>query len=1463
MPLAFGQPNLANYSFNADIVAYSPIAGTDIPILKNDFAFSTAIPIGFDFYYMGNRYEAIYINSNGYASFDPEALLADSNTQTFNDLTNGGNTFQNFVLAPLWDDLIADSATGSVEYLTSGTAPNRVFTVEWSNMLWPNIPSSSGPTMSFQLKLYEHTGRVGFHYYRTAGPVTDLDRSASAGITGEFGSYQSLQDFSTFPSVRNDNAVADLNTQPETDQLYYFDPPTPNADPMSLFFTDIGSSSMRLNWSNPASNEIGYAVYVSTDNITFTFFDFAIAGSTDYLAEDLVASTTYYWKVYAVTEGALSNATSGSATTTGATLKTPVNASVSWSVDADWLGGTAPNAGDSVIIEGGMSALIDVPNAKCYHLTIGTGTGAAVTALDPNTNIDFTIGQDLVIASNGELNSGLTGTVTTHSISLPQGNLHQYGKLDLYTNSGSASASLTFRNRTAAQYFTCYAGSETDFQPEIGLRLSKGSDQQKLFFTTAGTITVGESNTAGFVDLLISNGGALEFTGTGSLQNPILNLNNFAVPANNALILNNPNIDLNGMGFNGYLELRGKLILQQGAIHLGSNTDEGLIAPSSNSQVEIHGGTFDVAGKFSLQTGVFKQTGGVLSVATVGNSSDEPSLNLGGTIQISGGTIQLVHPSSHGTPRDFSSNPSGSSFLTGGQLIIGTAATPNASSFFIKGSIRNLAFYSGSNINASLYGNTTISNTCDLTGANSTVTINGNTLTLQGSITGSGKLKGDAAATLVINGSGNAGTIAFESGFQQLSGLTLNRASSGQVSLGSNLSIGNMVFTAGKFALGSNTLTITNTLSGMSAARSFMANGSSSLDLDITATTVYFDQSVPGTSNQLEHLTYRRASQTITLGNATRVMGVITPVAGTLASGGNLTLVSNASGTASIASSACTSCNYITGTVMVQRYIPALARRWRFMGSNVTATTLADWKAETFITGTGGASNGFDATLSNQAGVFSYNETAGGDLNQGWLPASHINNSLVTGKGYRVFIRGDRSDNGRLTGTVTSQNAVTLDLQGVPHQGDVVMPVSYTANSVDSNDGWCFLSNPYPCPYDWNAHYDNGGFHSNISPTIWILNAQTGAYVFYNAASNVGGLTGGIIPSGAGFWVKATGANPSLTFKEQFKVTATAPALFKNQTASFSIAIELDSITADEAFVMYRADGKAGLDELDIRKLGGTVNISTYDKVDFVQLSGNVRPSQQLIDTLFLRVTGVAGSYQMRFKDAPIGSEFTELYLVDRYTSTVVDLSSMNSYAFTISSSAGSQGMNRFLIVGKRSETALPVQFASITAHETATGSVNITWATASEKSVASFVVERSHDGLTFHKIGAVKAKGESTILTRYMLLDERPLQQNYYRVQSVDQDGQVAYSPTVQIVTAFSVTNSLVYPNPASGGTITVAGADQNIALMQVYTASGVLIKEQRQKAVLDVSDLPSGWYVVRVEYRDRVVQSARFLRP
>ena len=208
-------------------------------------------------------------------------------------------------------------------------------------------------------------------------------------------------------------------------------------------------------------------------------------------------------------------------------------------------------------------------------------------------------------------------------------------------------------------------------------------------------------------------------------------------------------------------------------------------------------------------------------------------------------------------------------------------------------------------------------------------------------------------------------------------------------------------FTSAEQVQNAGTLTIaagaTATLNG-GATGAGVIKGSATSNLVIGGTsttgTYNFDQTTPGTTNVLKDLTLS-GSTTATLGSNLNITAgatagtVIVGSGTTLTTGGNLIIKSNATGTARIGASSGT----IAGDVVVERYLPATRRAYRFLAAPVTTTggVFASWQESGTnaaglgiqVSGLAGAApggvdatTGLDKTLTGSNSMFSYDGSA-------------------------------------------------------------------------------------------------------------------------------------------------------------------------------------------------------------------------------------------------------------------------------------------------------------------------------------------------------------------------------------------------------------------------------------------------------------------------------------------------------
>ena len=519
----------------------------------------------------------------------------------------------------------------------------------------------------------------------------------------------------------------------------------------------------------------------------------------------------------------------------------------------------------------------------------------------------------------------------------------------------------------------------------------------------------------------------------------------------------------------------------------------------------------------------------------------------------------------------------------------------------------------------------------------------------------------------------------------------------------------------------SNTLTLNGSVSG-----SGFISGSSTSNISISGAsgTLYFDQTTPGTTNVLKNLAIT-GTGTTTLGNALNIAGgtnfgvVTVGSSATLASAGNLTLKSTATGTAAIGTSAGT----ITGNITIERFISQSGRRWRYISAPVTGQTLADWGTKFYITGPGtpGAtvgsqnSNGYATTRSNLLGfnngagtpssVRIYNRTTSGSIENGWAnPASNMATTLTPGVGYRAFIRGPITGNYAtdtavigyfdVNGAAPTQSSFTFTQTGGVsngvNAGSVSMPINSTGTDAagafnTSNDGWNLLGNPYPCAYDWKSFWAAGTNRTNIGTAIYAYDATADSYKSYSTASSAGSLTSGIIPSGSAFFVQATGTGASLTLTEAFKTTSSAPiALHKKGAVSDELHIKYykDSTESDE-YILKMIDGATlQKDDYDITKLkNDNLNLSSYGN-DSINLTLSSIPFVTEETKISLNVEATRkGTYNFDFNTINDFDNSITVSLLDKFTQKTIDIRKNPIYTFVMDSMPHQWGKDRFVLI--------------------------------------------------------------------------------------------------------------------------------------------------------------------------------------
>ena len=524
-----------------------------------------------------------------------------------------------------------------------------------------------------------------------------------------------------------------------------------------------------------------------------------------------------------------------------------------------------------------------------------------------------------------------------------------------------------------------------------------------------------------------------------------------------------------------------------------------------------------------------------------------------------------------------------------------------------------------------------------------------------------------------------------------------------------------------------NVFTGTLTQTGSLSCRSYKSNSGTTHDLASNTLNVSGDMTVNGTftsststlnltgsgnqtvggslsSLSLSNLGFA-SSGTKTLSMPASVTGAVTQTGTAVLATNGLTLVSTATGTARIdqlnAGSA------VTGTITAERYIPANGRRWRFLASPVSGGTTLQWRDNAGSTsGRGtqitGATGTVDASSGNQSSAYRYNESSavgGSNINAKW-EAIDGSSALTNGRGYRVFVRGDRSIS--LTTPNTTNNATTLWVSGSNPTSPVSMSVTYNASL---GNGWNLVGNPYPSPIDWSA--STGWTKTNVGGTIWVWNPITNSYGSFDGTTATNSVTR-YLASGQAFFVQATGSSPALSAGESVKVSNTPSNMFKAaERNSLRMTLVKDATESDEAVVRFmdnKSDEFNYTDDVAKPMMNPSVNISSYfgtDKYAIVNYM-NTKSMDAKVIPLGASVAE-AGTYDLNFAQVDGFDANINIYLKDNYNNTITDLRQNNKYAFTVDSKPEStmDGRLELIFVNKTSsiESVLAGRAANMTVY--------------------------------------------------------------------------------------------------------------------------------------------------------------------
>lgn len=274
-------------------------------------------------------------------------------------------------------------------------------------------------------------------------------------------------------------------------------------------------------------------------------------------------------------------------------------------------------------------------------------------------------------------------------------------------------------------------------------------------------------------------------------------------------------------------------------------------------------------------------------------------------------------------------------------------------------------------------------------------------------------------------------------------------------------------------------------------------------------------------------------------------------VLGDLSNSGTLTLESTTEGTGSLIVDGAA-----TGDVVVHRFITSNVQHL------VTPLT------------TGTQSDDFYIDETHDIQLKKYNE-ADGDGTSGsqgeWESIVDLGVNLSVGTGYSYFVDGTSSED---------DHGHTLSFTGGICTTDLLPAITYE----DENHGFNLSGNPFTSSVLWDTTWTR----SNVEGTIWLWNDSSNNYTVRTIIDTF------YIPTGQGFFVKATAANPAITIPKDNRVHS-SQILSEITTSGYenytTIRAADDNQYWDEVKVSFHDNGTEGFDDgWDASKMFGPEN---------------------------------------------------------------------------------------------------------------------------------------------------------------------------------------------------------------------------------------------------------------------------------
>lgn len=581
----------------------------------------------------------------------------------------------------------------------------------------------------------------------------------------------------------------------------------------------------------------------------------------------------------------------------------------------------------------------------------------------------------------------------------------------------------------------------------------------------------------------------------------------------------------------------------------------------------------------------------------------------------------------------------------------------------------------------------------------------------------------------------------------------------------------------------------------------------------------------------------------------------------TVGSLGKLTVISDATGTATVATipSGCT----ITGNVNVQRYIKAGTvatnyRNYRLLSSpvNMNSTGVTDDSGATayttlsyfsnnpgvFTGGPGGSGHGFTVANATPT-IYLYNESLA-NINTGFNtgnfkgltditgnPVKVYDNAgtnpnatatIYAGNGFMLYYVGNNVNNlnnkqNRVAGVYADPDASTLTAVGTLNQGNIPVKLWWNSSTTLSaaKTGYNLIGNPYAATIDWDGVTTGKITATNVSTKIYMFNYTSKNYGTYQPGlgSSMGSNNASrYIASGQGFFVVA-GSGASLTFTEAAKTSTQPsslgasyllmgmPAQAEQKPQLLRVKLAKDSINTDETLIAFEPDAQNGYEPLDADRLTGIGNVATlatYAAQNTQMLSINHLHSIDSTTRVKLYVN-MSGSPNISTLT------FSGLETLDqRYDVFLIDHYKNDSLQVNLYPQYAFNIRTDSILSYGASRFELVFHKKNAVAYRLLnftgaplSNTIELKWKTEAEQNATGFTIEKGDGNGNFTTVYSHQSNGSGN----YTWVDKIPATgTNLYRLKQDDIFNQISYSKVLAInfnQAALSNQVLMAYPNP------------------------------------------------------------------